>query len=165
MALDATVGGAASESLATVAQANTYHTNRGNAAWAALSDALREIALRKATDYLGEFYGPAWAGCRATDTQALDWPRLGVTAYEVLISELIIPPRVVDACALLALKAATVATLTPDLTRAIVRQKIGPLETEYADYSPQSKRYLEVDRMLAPYLDERNPYAARLERS
>lgn len=62
------------ESFASVAFANTYHTNRGNALWTG-TDAVKEAALRKATDYIQAKYYPRWGGSRMTDAQALDWPR------------------------------------------------------------------------------------------
>ncbi len=157
-------GSATAESYASVAQATAYHAARGNAAWAALaSDTVREQLLRKATDYMLEVYTAAWQGSRAVVGQALDWPRDGVVAFEIDVLDSIVPPAVVNACAVLALKAAT-APLAPDLGRVIKSQKVGPIETEYADYSPQSKRYLSVDRMLAPYMGSSNPFSARLER-
>jgi hypothetical protein len=177
MALDTTVGGAEAESYASVAEADAYHAGRGNAAWAALDGAAKEVALRLATDYLEGAYALAWSGGRASVTQRLSWPRVGAYAafnvgtYDpgfmpeaITILDTVIPPAVRDACSLLALKSRSGA-LAPDLSRAIARQKIGPIETEYDDYSPQTKRYLAVDRMLAPYLAQVNPYAARLERS
>ena len=69
-------GRADAESYASVSVADAYHTARGNTAWAALATtALKEAALRKATDYLGQTYGLRWKGYRMTTTQALDWPR------------------------------------------------------------------------------------------
>lgn len=151
------------ESYCSVADANTYHANRGGAAWAALTTPRKEQCLRLATDYMLGAYAAAWPGSRAVGAQALDWPRVGAVAFEIDVLATIVPPAVRDACAVLALKASTVA-LAPDLGRAIKRQKVGPIETEYADYSPQSKRYLAVDRMLAPYMAASNPFSARLER-
>lgn len=166
------------DSYCSVADADTYHTDRGGAAWAALSNERKEQCLRLATDYMIGAYVLAWQGARATAGQALDWPRRGVVFqqwqgqsvdprwidnYDIFVLPTIVPPAVRDACAVLALKA-NAGPLVPDLSRAIKRQKVGPIETEYADYSPQSKRYLAVDRMLAPYMASSNPYAARLER-
>lgn len=164
MPLETTAGHAAADSYASLAEADAYHAARGNAAWAALAtDLLREQALRRATDYMGQVYAYAWQGKRATAEQALDWPRAGVVVFEVAVSPAIVPPKIRDACAELALKAAA-TVLAPDLGPAKKRVKVGPLETEYADYQPQSRRYLSVDRMLAPYLAESNPFSIRLER-
>ena len=66
-------------------------------------------------------------------------------------------------CADLALRALT-DDLNADLTRAVVRKKIGPLETEYDRNSPQSKRFRPVDMALAPFL-KGSSASARLVRA
>jgi hypothetical protein len=63
----------------------------------------------------------------------------------------IVPADIANACADLALKAAS-GDLNADLTRGVVRKKVGPLETEYDRYSPQSVRYPAITMALAPYL-------------
>jgi hypothetical protein len=65
------------ESYCSVAAADTYHANRGNTVWAALTQTVKEQCLRKATDYM-VVYRNAWDGYRKTTTQALDWPRFMV---------------------------------------------------------------------------------------
>lgn len=154
------------DSFVSVEAADAYHADRGAGAWAALTPERKEQCLRLATDYMGQVYAAAWQGVRAVAGQALDWPREGVVAFETVeVLANIVPPAVANACALLALKASTGVALAPDLGQAKKRVKVGPIETEYADYSPQSKRYLAVDRMLAPYLAQQsNPFSARLER-
>lgn len=158
-------GNAAAESYASTVDADAYHAARGAAAWAALTPTRKEECLRLAADYMIGAYAGAWQGSRAVATQALDWPRIGVIAFgDVVVRADVVPPAVRDACAALALKASA-GPLRADLGRVVKRSKVGPLETEFADYSPQSKRYLSVDRMLAPYLASVNRYAARLERA
>jgi hypothetical protein len=145
-------GLANAESYISVADATTRHSAFGNAAWAALaSDTVREQYLRQATAYMVQAYRERWTGYRLTETQALDWPRFDVCVdgYPVATDE--VPADVANACADLALKAAS-DTLAPDLERAVVRKKIGPLETEYSPHSPQAKRYRAIDMALAPYL-------------
>lgn len=146
-------GDATAESYCSVAAASTYHADRGNAAWAALaSDALREQALRKATDYMLQKYRTSWKGVRQVFNQALDWPRLNVMVDEyrwVLMNT--VPNEVIHACAELALKAAT-AELNPDLSQQILQQTVGPISTTYSESSPQSKRYASIDMMLRPLL-------------
>ena len=63
------------ESFISVADADTYHSNRGNTDWASLLTAAKEQNLRKATDYICQVYRMKWAGTRVNGTQALDWPR------------------------------------------------------------------------------------------
>jgi hypothetical protein len=67
------------------------------------------------------------------------------------IDDNIIPEIVKRACAELALKVMS-AELSPDLTRGIVREKIGPLETEYDKASPERTRYSAIEAMLRPFL-------------
>jgi len=156
MTLITTSGSATADSYASLVEAAAYHTARGNAAWAALaSDTVREQCLRKATDYMVQTYRQAWAGYRTTSTQALDWPRYDVPMRdgpsEAFYPSDTIPGAVVNACAELALKAAT-AALAPDLTQGVKRKKVGPVEIEYQDYSRSSKTYRAIDNLLSPYL-------------
>ena len=59
------------ESYISVADASTYHSNRGNTAWASLStDAIREQCLRKATDFMRQAYRSRWQGYRVNEDQA-----------------------------------------------------------------------------------------------
>ena len=153
-------GLAGAESFISVANASAYHTARGNAAWAALaSDTIREQCLRKATDYMEQAFRLRWAGYRTTVTQALSWPRGDVpipdspgllAGYPGYLDDDVVPDAVENACAELALKASS-ATLFDDQSRAVLREKIGPLETEYDPYSAQDVRYKAVEGMLRPY--------------
>ena len=150
------------ESYISAADATTYHANRGNAAWAALaSDTIREQLLRQATDYMLEVYRLRWSGNRATTVQALDWPRFNVpmrdgpsasgglwTSYYPLNT---VPPAVINACAELALRAAS-GPLIPDLTQAVKSEKVGALEIVYQDYSTATKTYRAIDNLLSPVL-------------
>lgn len=149
-------GKADAESFVSVAQATTYHSARGNAAWAALaSDTVREQCLRKATQYMGQVYGQAWAGYRVTTTQALDWPRVWVPVRGVLggtyFADDEIPSGIVSACAELALRAAS-ADLLADIGTPAIEKTVGPITVKYAEGARQTKRYPAVDGMLAPYL-------------
>ena len=153
MALIVETGSASttSESYISVVDADTYHTNRGNSAWAALTTGQKESALRKATDYMFQNYASRWAGIRVSQYQALDWPRYGVVAFGYPVIQTTIPNEIKNACAELALKAAS-SDLLADQDIAVVREKIGPIETEYDKNAPQRKKYPSIDSMLAPYL-------------
>lgn len=145
-------GKADSESYISVADASTYHSNRGNAAWASLaSDTVREQCLRKATEYMQATYRQRWQGLRVLTTQALDWPRYDVEVDGYAVASDIVPVEVQRACADLALKAST-ADLLADLTQGVKSKKVGPIEVTYDENSSRSKQYLSIDRMLAPYL-------------
>lgn len=140
------------ESFVSVADATAYHELRGNAAWAALaSDTVREQALRRATDYMEAAYRLKWAGSRVSVDQALSWPRYEVPMHDAgsYYDSDAIPVAVANACAELALRAAT-AELAPDVGRVKKRVKVDVIETEYAD-GPAHTRFRAVDLMLEPF--------------
>lgn len=140
------------ESFTSVAAADTRHTNLGNTNWFVLTTTEREQALRRATTYMEQAYRERWQGYRQTTTQALSWPRNSVVVDGfVTIDSDVVPAEVANACADLAFKAAA-GDLNADLERGVVREKIGPIETEFDRNSPQSVRYRAIDMMLAPFL-------------
>lgn len=155
-------GRADAESYASVATANSYHQARGSDAWDLLDDPAKEQALRCATDYMGQAYRMRWAGYRVSNTQALDWPRYEVPRPDSVSSTLgyggfsyyasdAVPAEVQKACCELAIRAAA-GELAADLDAPVVREKLGPIETEYAVGQRQTKKYQAVDALLAPLL-------------
>lgn len=144
-------GLATAESYASVAQASARMTALGNDTWATITTAQMEEALRRATAYMVQAYRNRWAGTRLLRAQALDWPRYGVSTDGFTIESTIVPTEVVNACIDLALKAAA-GDLNADLTRAIIREKVGPLETEYSAHGAEQTRYRSIDMALAPFL-------------
>lgn len=152
-------GLADAESFISVADANTYHSNRGNAAWASLTDTVKEQCLRRATDYLEQVYRLRWIGYRHTEAQSLSFPRDEVPRRDfTYLNQFsfypndVVPSEVKNACAELALKANT-ETLAPDLERVTKREKVGVLEVEYDTNSQPYKKYRIIDNMLAPFLN------------
>jgi hypothetical protein len=76
MALDATVGGASSNSFGTRTEANTFFADRlYTSVWDAASDANKDKALITACSQICQL---RFFGEKATATQALPWPRLCV---------------------------------------------------------------------------------------
>lgn len=138
------------ESFCSVADADARHSAFGNTAWTG-TDAAKEAALRRATAFMEQRYRNNWKGTRLYRAQALSWPRYGAIVDSYDVDSTVVPEEVKNACADLAVKALT-EDLNPDLTRAVIREKVGPLETEYAEYSPQAKRPVSIDQALAPYL-------------
>lgn len=139
------------ESYASVAEADAYHAARGATAWAALSGADKAIKLRLATDYMQQRYGGKWKGYRATDVQALDWPRFGVVVDRVTLASDSVPVQVRRACCELALKA-TAQALIVDEAAQVKSESVGPLSVTYADGARQQTRFAAVEAMLAPLL-------------
>lgn len=172
-------GKADAESYIGVADATTFHVNRGNTAWAALaSDTIREQRLRVATEYMTGAYRLRWKGSRATTAQALDWPRsmverpdfeyAGVNGYTTIDGSYYfpadeVPVEVARACAMLALYSIT-ADLAPNVGRLKSRVKVGPIETEYVSGSSALTRYTAVDDLLKPFLASAGFGTLRVER-
>ena len=149
------------ESYISVADADTYHSKRGNTAWAALATETKEVLLRKAADYMVQVYRTQWAGARKFDNQGLDWPRYdvpkfdspsGYGSYPAYYLDTIVPGEVKVACAELAYKA-NIEDLAPDIERLTKREKVGTLEVEYDNnQGVPYKRYRSVDNVLRPML-------------
>ena len=154
-----------SESFCSVADATTYHSNRGNASWLALAtDELREQALRKATDYLEKVYSQQWQGLRVNSTQALSFPRHSVVINHYVTSSSAIPQILINAQCELALKAAA-GELLADQEKVVLREKVGSLEVEYSPYSRQSVRYTAIESLLRPLLANQSSVTAALLRA
>ena len=149
------------ESYISVADADTYHSNRGNTTWTALTTAVKEQLLRKSTDYMVQTYRTQWAGARKYSDQYLDWPRYdvpkfdspsGYGVYPDYYDDTIVPGEVKVACAELAYKAYT-ETLAPDIDRITKREKVGVLEVEYdTKAGAPYKKYRAIDNLLRPML-------------
>jgi len=147
-------GLADAESYAGVAAADARCASLGMTGWAALAEAEKEIALRKATLFMTT-YRTRWAGRRANQRQALDWPRFSVAVDGFAVPSTIVPADVVNACIDLAVRAGSGEDLLPDLdtgSNAIKKDKTGPLETEYFQNTTDAReRFVAVDALLAPY--------------
>lgn len=143
------------ESYISVSDADTYHANLGDTTWDALTTAQKESSLRKATFYMLGEYGGKWLGYRKSASQTLDWPRESVLREDLpgveYVSDTIVPVEVKNACAALAVRASS-DPLLADETQKIKREKVDVIETEYSEFSPQRKKYLEVDQGLRKYL-------------
>lgn len=144
-------GSASSESFASVAQADTRLADLGFTNWATLSTTEKEQALRRATAFMEQTYRNRWKGTRLLRAQALSWPRYGVTFEGFPVDSTTVPTEVVNTCIDLAFKAAG-ADLLPDQTRAVKREKVGPIETEYVEFASQGTRYASADGALSPFL-------------
>ncbi len=166
-------GLADAESFCSVADADTYHSNRGSSLWETLLEEEKEQALRRATDYMEQAYGDSWAGYRYGAVQALSWPRYNVPYKDLARDGRLyypetygagyypvdaVPVAVVRACAELALRAAS-GELAPDIgtTDLVKREKVGPIETEYV-VGAAYVRYRAIDMMLLPFLVSKNQF-------
>lgn len=142
-----------------------YFADRSIAAWTG-TQAVKEAALIRATDWMQGEFGPQWKGWRKTNTQALDWPRVGVTLDDVgaygtgayvagfaaQVSDTIVPDEVKRACMELALRALT-ATLSPDIARVKRSAGVGSARVEYDPFAPVQTTFPVAYRLLRRYLD------------
>lgn len=153
-------GKANADSYVSVAEADTYHSDRGNTLWATMSTPEKEASLRRGTDYMVQVYRDLWAGSRKTVEQSLDWPRYevpikdsptGYGSWPSYYADDEVPLAVRQACALMAFKAAS-GDLAPDVGTPVKREKVGPIEVEYQDGARQTVRYQALDNMLGPFL-------------
>ena len=110
-----------------VAYADAYHDLRGNALWAG-SDAVKQAALVRATDYLEQGYVGRFIGIQLT-VPGLSWPR-----YVMPHNIDGIPENLKKATCELALEAFS-KPLNPVTggDRAVIREKVDVVEVEYSD--------------------------------
>ncbi|MFF3704698.1 DnaT-like ssDNA-binding protein [Pseudomonas qingdaonensis] len=162
----------------TVAGADAYHQARGNAAWAAATEADKEAALARASAYIdGLGTQLPTTGCILSfpgrkvggRAQARQWPRDGATdrngdpidagsvpreveqaVYEGALRELVKP-----------------GSLNPDYvaSKAVKRAKVGPLETEFfgpedGEAQPNKPVIGIINDILAPIMVLRCPLPA-----
>lgn len=153
-----------SETLISVADADTYFLDRGDTVWSAIStEEEKEHLLRKASDYILGTYGPRWSGSRLSSTQALDWPRVGVISNGFLVESDVVPTLVENASAELALQS-SISPLLANTEKSIKSEKIGPIETEFDDFSNPEVKYTQIDRLLSTFFSS-GGLTVNLERS
>jgi hypothetical protein len=155
----------------TIAEADQAIDNYwSSSTWTAASDAEKQDAIRKATQYMCLSY--TWKGYRVHETQALQWPREWVwddEGWYIEITE--IPQKVKDACAYLALKVIEGATLLEDQENESEVKKtkfvVGPIteEIEYVRGEAPDTAYVIADNLLDPYTEQGTSYVSELERA
>lgn len=134
-----------------VVDCDSYHNDRGNVAWIG-EDTAKEAALIKATQYIDGRYRRIWKGIPLASVQSLCWPREDL--YDERDEEIEgVPTRLKYAVCEAAIRALT-DDLNPDLERGgrIKREKIGPINTEYADNAPGRTSIPAVSDLLFGYL-------------
>lgn len=133
-------GDSNSESYIDVAFADAYFLKRGITQWASLTN--REQLIIRSMDYIENNY--TYQGTKLVSTQSLQFPRLicGETVYPIALK---------NAVCELALKANS-GDLLQDTGKTTIREKLGPLETEYDPNQDDLTSYNYVNKLLAPYL-------------
>lgn len=106
-----------------VTDANTHHTARGNTQWSALSDANKETALVRATDYIDKRFGRKFRGHKISSAQALEWPRSAATDNDgFAIGSGEVPSQLKKATAEYAMRAYLYNVLAPDVPAPVPSQ-------------------------------------------
>ncbi|MDC1268151.1 hypothetical protein N8Z76_00300 [Gammaproteobacteria bacterium] len=121
-------GIAAADSWATTAELDTFIAARGLTA--GVDDAANEILLRKAADYL-DGMEDKFKGYRTTTTQRLPFPRLDVWLHREYLDQAAIPEMLKNAQCQLAVELFTKDIRPDGVTAEVIREKVGPIETEY----------------------------------
>lgn len=139
-------------SYVTVAEYRAYATPRGVSL--PVSDATVETQLILATDYLESL---SWLGMPTYDDQALVWPRDEIYIGCNLIADDMIPNKIKLAQMQLAIQVNAGIDLMPSVaggaSGAIIREKVGPLETEYGAATVGTQPYFRsVNVLLASYV-------------
>ncbi len=149
----------------TLADANQYHADRGNTAWAG-TDTAKTAALIRASDYIdGRYRYQTAGGCwrsmfRGTKTdgrgQEREWPRTGATDSDGnAIPDNEVPVEVERATYEAALRELTEpGSLSPDYVAAgqVTRETVGPITVQYA--SGQSDGAMPPNRPVVTVVDD-----------
>lgn len=160
-------GVATAESYCSVADADAYFAINGAPATWTGSTAVKEAALRQATQYMDSKYGPLFQGRRNFSAQRLCWPRYPVyidtqaglygDAYGNPAPIAPLPFQLVNACAEFALRFIVYGGLQLDnLTPGVAElsQRAGPVSQsiKYRGEKSSVPEYTKPDAILAPLL-------------
>lgn len=132
-----------------LAAIKSYATKRGVTLPA---DATIEVYSQKAMDYL-ESKRDRYKGLKITKTQALQWPRYPVIIDGFELGSDEIPSEIKSAQCQLILEVNSGVDLQPTMTGSLVkREKIGPIETEFAvsESGSLAPDLPKVDSLLSP---------------
>lgn len=142
------------QSYISVADADTYHTDRGNTDWTSASSGEKETALVKATQWIDGKYRRRWRGIRSTAGQALTWPRSSV--YDIDGFNVTgIPARLKYATAEAALLIVQGENLSPALERGgrVVSETVGPISTTYESGAPATTVYSAITDLISDLIN------------
>ena len=129
-----------SESYVDESYVDAYFLKRGNTEWDSITNKESRIVL--AMDFIENNY--TYLGTKLVSTQSLSFPR-------VINGETVYPIAIKNALCELALKANS-GDLLQDTGKTTIREKLGPLETEYDPNQDDLTSYNYVNKLLAPYL-------------
>ena len=149
MALNATIGGTASDTYGTLAEADAYFAARETGNWDG-ADSHKEMALRKAATFLDNVYRGKWKGQKVSSTQARAWPRSWVEDSEgYSVDGNAIPQQVKNAQFEAAKIIAGGTELETTIKRATKREQVGSLMVEYMDGAALKEQYPQITNWLS----------------
>lgn len=131
---------------------DAYFLKRGVTEWATLTN--KEALEVRGMDFLENNY--TYLGTKLVSTQALAFPR-------VINGETVYPIAIKNALCELALKANN-GDLLQDTGKTTIREKLGPLETEYDANQDDLTSYNYVNKLLAPYLVSTSSFSYSISR-
>lgn len=138
----------------TVSDARTYAANRG-VTLSAVDDEIAAFVI-KASDYL-ESLASKYQGVETYFDQSLQWPRAGVYVNDNELPSNSIPKQLKAAQCALVIAQHQGIELQPNVVPSnyVVREKVGPLETEYADPTKVGvlPTMTSVDALLSPLFE------------
>lgn len=149
---DATPGGVSSTSYCDVAFADAYWQGRLYAtAWTSVTDqAVKQAALQQATLMLEP---KSWAGRRTSATQALCWPRAGVSTPDgFLVDYTSVPRQIQQATAELAGQLLQEDRSVDGGMVNLKKLKIGPLDLEFSEGNKLNALTPLVEQLIQPFL-------------
>ena len=96
-------------------------------------------------------YSSRWPGTRTNDDQALAWPRIGAWDTDGFPLANVPQPVAYATCEAALYELLEPEALSPSLGRggAIIREKVGPIETEYATGASSTTIYTTIRNALA----------------
>lgn len=163
-------------SYASVAQADAYHTARGNTSWTSAAEADKEAALVRATTALDASYQSRYPGYPTHGrTQALQWPRQGAysqvplgNGYPAPLATNEIPREIVYALSEAALQELTepgaMAPIVAPDNYVTSESVAGAVSVTYAAGRPTTSYFAVVENALVSLLLPANTYAGRMVR-
>ena len=115
-----------SNSYIDVAFADEHHLDRGNSKWEDFSNAEKQSALIRASDYVDKRFGLRFVGFREKKSQAMEWPRMDAFDADgfILNDTDVVPRRLQKAIAEYALRAAICGVLAPDPLLPVPKQSL-----------------------------------------
>lgn len=161
--VDSTVGGASANSFASVAEFAAYMNNRLNSS--AYSSASVDDQAKSLIEATRDLNVLAYSSRKATDAQALQWPRYFATNPDAstfvpwYFPSTLIPQRVKDATCELALeflKAGSTDIAALDPTIGVIEKTVDVLTTKWAEPEKRRKglaRFPRVWDLISPLLE------------